>query len=280
MKDIGFNSQNMSDREKVKVEDEMTNWKRNPVWVQTILVALVVFGFFMMNWSSISNGLTTMLLGVSGMRLVDMFTVCFVVMMVLIAYAVLVAIWTGGVTNKLLYAKIFKKRIMPYLGDDNVLRLFIPKTDKPGWWIVKNIGEFKVNKSAMFWFENGSLAMLTTQDHAEGVDINDIKEKAILKINPKTFENRNKEARLEGIEAANSPFGKYDMGSIVMGILILGIVAFLIMKALESNTCQSELVNLAQTCGEVAKAKYLGNDTVTSTTLAKGAGAKIISAMK
>ena len=141
---------------------------------------------------------------------------------------------------------------MWHLGEDNILHLYLPDTSRKGWWSVKGVGSFKVVKEAMFWLINGSLSMLTVYEHPEGINVNDIKDRSILKIDPKRFENRNTEARLEGIEAASNPLTNLNLAVLIPLVLIIGVAAYLIMGQMQTGQCQSELVALAKTCGNTA----------------------------
>jgi hypothetical protein len=253
MKDIGFNTQNKGDRNKIEITDEMKDWYKNPVWLQTFFIGAIFAGFVLMNWPLLSNNLATFIVDVTSFRLVDLFAVTAIVALLFMAYFFMATMWTGAITNKLVYAKLFKKRTMWHLGEDNVLHLYLPDTSKKGWWIVKGVGEFKVVKDAMFWLVNGSLSMLTVFGFSEGVNLGDAKDRSILKIDPKNFENRNKEARLEGIEAAANPLNQLNLAVLIPLILIIGVASYLIIGQMQTSDCQSELVKLAQTCGQVAK---------------------------
>lgn len=253
MKDIGFNTQNKEEREKNKVTDEMTGWYRNPIWLQTLFVGVVVLGFLILNWPALSVNLTDFVVNITSFKVVDLFAVSFIIMLMLLMYFVLVTIWTGGITNKMVYAKLFKKRTMWHLGEDSVMHLYLPDTKTKGWWKVKGVGEFNVVKDAMFWMSNGALSMLTIFGHPEGVSLHDIKDKAILKIDPKNYESRNTEARLEGIEAAANPLSQLNLAVLIPMILIIGVASYLIIGQMQTGECQANLVKLAQTCGETAK---------------------------
>lgn len=273
-KEHSMDTQNREDREKTKIEDEMTYWYKNPIWIQTGFIGLILLGFIALNWESLSYSITTAVNNIVHMRLQDLFAVAFVLDLLAFAYFVLVQIWTGGITNKLIYAKLFKKRTMWYLGEDNVKRLVIPNTKKPGWWKVKGLGEWKTLKRAMYWMENGTLCMDTIEGHAEGVCLSDVRDQCILKTDPSVFEKRNDAAVLEGIEISDSPFKKLDLMTILPIMMMLAIVGYIVIIAMQGNECQANLVSLAKTCGETAKGVY----NVTSTTLAPGKN--IVSMMK
>jgi hypothetical protein len=264
MKDVGFNTQNKGDRgKKEKFEDEMTYWYKNPVWIQTGFVGLIFLGFVAMNWPSLSYNITNAFNGIAGMRLQDIFAISFIMNLIVVAYFILVQIWTGGITNKLIYAKLFKKRTMWFLGEDNVKKLYLPKTDKVGWWRVKNVGEWKTVKRAMYWLENGTLGMDVVEEHAEGICLNDIVDKCIIKTDPQMFEKRNDTSVLEGYEMGESPWKKVDIMTLMPLMMLIAIVGYIVILAMQGNECQSQLVSLARTCGE-ATAGIVNNTTTTT----------------
>jgi hypothetical protein len=206
-----------------------------------------------MNYVSLSTGIATWITGLSGMRVVDLFATSFVFALIGLVYFFLANFWTANITNKMIIAKLLKRRIMPYFGEDNVLRLFIANTGK-GFWSVAGLGSFKVNKDAMGWLPNGTLIMPCVHGHAEGVNIEEIKQKNLLYIDPEAFERRIENAKMEAVEEEKKPVKVADLMAYATIILIIGIVAYLVIGQLQTGECQSQLVSMAKSCGEPAKA--------------------------
>jgi len=209
-----------------------------------------VFSFIFMKFNEINFGFSSWWMSFTGMQVASLFLTCFTVMMILLAYFVLVTYLTGNITNKILYAKIMRKRMLFHEDDSNIFNLYIPKT-KTGWWTVKGVGEFKTNKSGMGWLSNGIPIGISVHGHAELINLNDIKENNILKVNPKTFEDRNKATELEAME--KGVFNMANLMPMVMIILVIGVAAYLIMGAMSQNTCQAKLIEIAGKCGQLGQ---------------------------
>jgi hypothetical protein len=253
----GLNPVNKDEREDTEpVKDEQKSiakgWYNKPATVQTILIfgigLLYVFG----NYQAISVGITQWIIGVTGVQLVTLFTTTFVSTLLLGAYFFLVTYMTGNITNKILYAKLLKKRLMFYRGEDNIFHFYVPKT-KTGFWSVEGVGEFKVLKDAMGWLENGVLMMPTVFGFAEGIDYNVIKDNQIMLVDAKAFEDRNKATRLEALEDMNKVFNPQVISWLIMGLLVAGIAGYLLINATQNSTCQSKLIEMAGICGEAGK---------------------------
>ena len=93
--------------------------------------------------------------------------------------------------------------------------------------------------------------MPTTYGHAEGIDYNDIKSNNLLLVDGKSFEDRNKATALEAVEDANKLFNPQVVAWVIMGLLIVGIVGYLLIGAMQGGACQAKLVEIAGKCGDM-----------------------------
>jgi len=259
MKNIGLRP------EKALKEKNEYSWWRQPVWIQTLIMFLIVVGGFFYNMSTLDAEVTKWWLGITSMKLSTLFVTSFAFNLFLFAYMFMVSYFTGNITNKLLLCKLLKKRLLFYKGADRVFRFFIPKTNELTWE-VEDVGEFTINDGSMGWLQNGTIMMPCTYGHAEGIDYEDIKHRQILKIDPSVFEERNQNVRLQAAEDEKKMLNSQFILQMATVLLIIGIVGYLLVGQLQTGECQGQLVNLAARCGETAAP--IVEETVTATTLA------------
>jgi len=175
----------------------------------------------------------------------------FAVNMVLGMYAFLMNYWSAFIIHKIIYAKLFRKRVMVCSGEDKIFRfLVVDKTKKT--YRVEGIGEWKINKNAMGWLENGLIMALCKEGFAEMIDLDDIEAKHALTVDEQVFEDRIRSAKIEAQLENQSVMTMKNMMFLIPLTLMVGVAAYLVMSQLQQGSCQAELVTLAKTCGEVA----------------------------
>jgi hypothetical protein len=226
---------------------------KQPAMMQTLMVAGIGFLIFIANYTAIITELSKFWMDLTGLQLKTLFFMTFGLTLVFFMYAFLMNYWSGFIIHKVIYAKLFRKRVVFCKGTDKIFRfLVVDKTAKT--YYVDGIGEWAINEGAMGWLENGLIMALCKEGFGELIDLNIIESKYALTVDDTVFEDRIRRAKLEAQIENSSLLNPKTMMFLIPLVLVIGIAGYMVMMQMQSGSCQAELVQLAQTCGQTAKA--------------------------
>jgi hypothetical protein len=258
---FGLDYAEKDEKEKV-IKDEMLPWHKHPGMIQSLIIFVCALIYLVTNHNSISLGVSSFVVDLTGLKVVTLFTISFTVALLLFAWFILSTYYTGGISNKIFYAKLFKKKLQLHRGDDNIFHFYIPKL-KPTTWEVEGVGVFRKKKAAMGWLENGVLMAPSVDGYDEFVDFDEIKNKQLIITDGKVQEDRIRAAKLEAKEEEKKPLSTNAMLGFGTVILLISVGAWLMMDKSQSATCQNQL---AEITNSLAKNAELTGVKITTTT--------------
>lgn len=243
--------------------DVKRKWYRKPFWIQTFILALIPIAIILINYVNFMNGLITFWVGLTGLTMGTLFVIFFIGSCMGFLYFFAVTYYTSGITNTIVFAKMFRKKLMIYADTNNIVQHLVPQTNEKSW-IYNNIGEFSLEGGKVYWLKNGVVCRLFCYGHSNSINLDAMKDRSILKIDPKVFEDRNRDVRLQAIEDEKSILNPKLIMYIVPIILVIGVAGYLMISVLQDSSCQSDLANLAVQCGTAVKDAQATTTTVTT----------------
>jgi len=226
---------------------------KEPQWVQTILAMVVVLGGFIYAYPVLDQNFVTFVLRATGLQLSTLFLVSFIGFLFFFLYAFLINYWTGWMSNTLVFAKIRGQRLIYHMNKDKIFEFIPVKERVDEFYKVKKLGEFRINQRAVGWLKNGLVVMPTVWGHDDGVSFEDIKDLYVSSTDPQRVEDRIRSEKLKAQEEERKPVDIKFLLTMATVLMAMGVAAYLILEQVQEGSCQGQLVELAKTCGQVAK---------------------------
>jgi hypothetical protein len=241
---------------------------KNPKWVQTILMTIVIFAGIAYHMPTLDKNIAEFMINLTSMKVSTLITTITFIAMMEALILMLIYSWTGGITLRIVLAKLFRRKTIIELSEDGVYDIKVVSKVKKGFWHVKGI-LYEVDKEALGWFKNGVMTAPILQGYNRLIAFSRVRDNSDIIQDPDKYDDHTKAIRVEERRKVQQGFlSPQNLAPLAMVFMAIGVCGYLLIGQMQQSNLQGELMQCYKECKPVVDevVKDTINKTIETTT--------------